>query len=451
MDIPWSITPREQELAGRCLDMAVAAGAQAARITLGKNMMDLFLLRDGILDKVSRSGDRSLTLNLFCDGRYGTFSTNRLEEKGLEDFIQKAAGTVRMLAPDPARKLPDPSRVEKDARTGLETGLYDPAYASMDRQKRMQCLIAGSALYKGTRALNGCETVSEETEYSDSVSDTYVIDTQGTECRHIESSFEIGCETTVRDPQGNKWSGYWWEASPFLDRFSPEGCGEKALARAVRTACPQTHPGGRMAMVVENEVASRLVNPLLSALGAFAIQQNNSFLAGKLGEKVFPDGLTIMDMPRQKGCNGSRLFDSEGVATCERPIIREGIVDMYFVNTYMSGKLGIAPTVEDATRPVVLPFGDAATAAGMMAAFPEGILVTGFNGGNSNAATGDFSYGVEGLYFRGGEPVHPVREMVITGNFLSLWNNLTHAGNDARACMSKQIPSLAFRDVDFSG
>ena len=80
----------------------------------------------------------------------------------------------------------------------------------------------------------------------------------------------------------------------------------------------------------------------------------------------------------------------------------------------------------------------------------DGILVTGFNGGNSNSATGDFSFGVEGFLFKDGKIVHPVREMLITGNLLTLWNNLLAAGNDARFCKSKLIPTLAFGNVDFS-
>ncbi|MBP5795246.1 MAG: TldD/PmbA family protein, partial [Bacteroidales bacterium] len=80
----------------------------------------------------------------------------------------------------------------------------------------------------------------------------------------------------------------------------------------------------------------------------------------------------------------------------------------------------------------------------------SGILVTGFHGGNSNSSTGDFSYGIEGFAFKDGTIIHPVREMLITGNFLTLWNNLTAAGEDARSCMSKLIPTLAFSNVDFS-
>jgi PmbA protein len=81
----------------------------------------------------------------------------------------------------------------------------------------------------------------------------------------------------------------------------------------------------------------------------------------------------------------------------------------------------------------------------------EGILVTGFNGGNSNAATGDYSFGVEAFAFKDGRITHPVREMLITGNLVDLWNHFMAAGDDARPCKSKLIPTLAFENVDFSG
>ena len=80
----------------------------------------------------------------------------------------------------------------------------------------------------------------------------------------------------------------------------------------------------------------------------------------------------------------------------------------------------------------------------------SGILVTGFNGGNCNGATGDFSFGIEGFAFSRGKITHPVREMLITGNILDLWSNLTAAGTDARRCTRWQIPTLAFDNVSFS-
>jgi PmbA protein len=108
------------------------------------------------------------------------------------------------------------------------------------------------------------------------------------------------------------------------------------------------------------------------------------------------------------------------------------------------------PTIEDATRVKVLPYGGCRTQEEVLAKVRDGILVTGFNGGNSNPATGNFSYGIEGFVFKDGKRIHPVREMLITGNFLTLWNNLVAVADDARPCLSKLVPTLAFKEVDFS-
>ena len=80
----------------------------------------------------------------------------------------------------------------------------------------------------------------------------------------------------------------------------------------------------------------------------------------------------------------------------------------------------------------------------------SGVYVTGFNGGNCNPVTGDFSFGIEGFAFKGGKITHPVREMLITGNIISLWEGLTAAGEDARPGVRWQIPTLAFDGVAFS-
>ena len=122
----------------------------------------------------------------------------------------------------------------------------------------------------------------------------------------------------------------------------------------------------------------------------------------------------------------------------------------YFLNTYISAKMGLEPTVEDITRAKLLPIGDCKTLEDVLQKVQDGILVTGFNGGNSNPATGNFSYGIEGFLIKGGKKVHPVREMLMTGDFLTLWNNLLVTADDARPCQSKLIPTLAFKNVDIS-
>jgi PmbA protein len=446
------LTQEEITLAKHCLAFAMQQGADAVRITLTKSLMNLVGLLNGEVDKTAHALDRSLQLQLFVEGRFGSFSSNRLEKEGLEAFIREAIGTVKMLEADAFRALPAPERLAKDAVTGRELGLYDTEYESLTAEKRREMALSSMAWPRLSSAHpgNSWKLISEEGEYSDSVFDSLTLDSQGLEARHTETSFEIGYESTVEDSEGRHFSSYWWDATPSLKDLQLKDCAEKACQRAVAQLDPQGVPSGKYTLILDSECASKVVTPVLNALGGYSLQQKNSFLTDSLGKQLFPEGLTILDAPRTPGDTGCRLFDSEGVATREMPIIQNGVVKTYFLNTYISRKMEMEPTVEDATRVKVLPFGGCRTQEEVLAKMRDGILVTGFNGGNSNPATGNFSYGIEGFLIKDGKRVHPVREMLITGNFLTLWNNLVAVADDARPCLSKLVPTLAFKEVDFS-
>lgn len=457
------ISDSEISTARFCMEYGITHGASQMKISLSKSVLDSFSILNGELDKVVHSADRSLFMYIFADGRYGTFSTNNFSRKDLEAFITKAIDTVRMLAADPSRKLPPAERTAKGAVTGTELGLYDPEYQNITPEKRLKTAM-GISIFRTSDTGDGITLISEECEYSDSVDDNYLIDSQGFEGRHTETSFAVCSEVTIQDKSGNRLSGYWWESSPSASGLNTEGCSRIALEKALNKIGPKRHKGGKFRMIVDRSVSSRLVSPLLSALNGTAIQQKNSFLDGSIGKKMFSGNLTIMDLATTYGKPGSRLFDTEGVATADRAIIKDGIVSQYFINTYISEKTGMSPTIEGASRPAVTPFMklSAADADGCLSSEKEitlqaimescgdGIYVTGFNGGNCNQTTGDFSYGIEGFAFRKGKISHPIREMVVTGNMKELWNSITAAGSDARPCTRWQIPTLAFDDVDFS-
>ena len=452
------ITSHEISLAQHCIRHAVSSGASAARVSLNKTVTDSYTILNGELDKVSHSADRSIYIYLFVDGRYGTFSTNRLEQSELEEFVVKAIEMVRMLGEDNCRRLPDPDRTAKDAITGRELGLFDDRYYSLDSEERLASAMQLSKYASLREREQGFRLISEECEYSCTADDNYVADSNGFEGRHSETTFGTFSEMTIEDPEGNKFSGYWWQTCSRYDETDYE-IGEKALQRAVSQIGPKKRRSGIYRMVVDSTVSSRLTSPLFTALNASSIQQKMSFLEDSMGKQLFPEGMTLMDLARTPGKNGSRLFDTEGTATKDAPIIEKGIVKQYFVNTYNSEKMGIPATVEDISRPCLMPFikgrdlQDAEKEVSLediLKLAQNGILVTGFNGGNCNPVTGDFSYGIEGFAFSKGRITHPVREMLITGNILELWNSLIAAGTDARPSSRWQIPTLAFEGVAFS-
>ena len=403
-------------LAEKALVMAREAGASACRVTLSKSVLDLAGTLDGALDKVTHCLDRSLSIVLFVDGRYGSFSTNKLDEQDLRPFIGKAVQTVRLLTEDPHRSLPAPDRIARDSVRGDETKCWDPeGYAAVSADWLVETALADAVT--GHFEDSGFTLVSEEGELSVTVSESLLLDSNGARCRCKDTLFEYGVEVTLQDnATGEKISGYWCYT-----------------------------------MAVSTECMGKLVTPLTSALGGFALQQRNSFLEESLGKKLFSEKLTLLDEPRVPGVNGARLYDSEGVATVNGPIIGSGTVRTYFINTYIASKMGVAPTVEDAMRPVLVPTRPGVTLEDWASEAPEGaIIVDGFNGGNHNGATGDFSYGIEGRIRRGGKWL-PVKEMLITGNFLQLWASVADVLDDARPCSPKSLPSVVFENVDFSG
>ncbi len=209
-------------------------------------------------------------------------------------------------------------------------------------------------------------------------------------------------------------------------------------------------PSGKYSIVLENTVSAKAVSAVISALNGAALQQKNSFLLDSLGKRMFPESLHIADNPLLPGRTGSTYYDSEGVATSERVIIRDGQVCTYFLNTYFANKLGMSRTTEDAFA-VYFPKNSGMGLEDILRQTGKGVLITGFNGGNSNPVTGDFSYGIEGWYFENGQKLYPVKEMNLTGNFLSLWKNSIFIGNDPIGFMEWQIPTLAFEGADISG
>ena len=464
--LEYAITEEETRIADRSVALAVEAGASAVQVTLDKARTEIYALLDGELDNIRQTGDRALTFKVYADGRYGVFSTNRLEESSIRDLLVKAVQNVRMLAPDRFRKLPAKEDTANDAVRGDEMGLvwygYDTVTA--DEKLAMAKNVSVFAEFREATPDRNWKVVSEEVEYNNTLTDTYLTNSDGIHCRHTETSFEVCAQVTVEDNAGDKYSGFWWDYSISPEKVRASDCGHKAVMQAVSQIDPVKADGGRHVMVVSNRIAGRLLQPVLDALGGRAIQQKSSFLTDSLGKQIFAKGLNIMDMPREKGKCGAILFEQDGRACLNREIITDGVVKEYFISTYMSGKLDMPATSECANRPVVKPFisselvegQDNAPASGsigeaeIMGLCGSGILVTDFNGGNCNAATGDFSYGVEGLLFEDGKVTAPICNMLITGNIVELWNNLIAAGNDPLEGMSRQVPTVAFKDVNFS-
>ena len=356
--LDFAISDAEREIADKSVQMALDAGASAVMVSLDKAKTEIYALLDGEIDNIRQTGDRSLTFNIYADGKYGTFSTNRFEEDSLRDFLCKAVETVRMLVADPFRGLPDKKDLATDAVNGDEMGLCWYGYDSVSRDEKLEMAKRVSVFgeFSAPSSDRNWRVVSEEVEYNNTLSDTYLTSSDGCRCRQTETSFEVSSQVTVEDNDGNKYSGLWWDYGVSPEKVLTSECGRKAVEMAVMQIAPVNADKGKYTMVVSRLVSGRLLQPVLNALSSLSVYQKSSFLVDALGKQVFSKGLNVMDMPLEKGKSGAILFETDGRACRNREIISDGVVKENFTSIYMSRKLGIPPTSSCPNRPVLQPF-----------------------------------------------------------------------------------------------
>lgn len=429
-------------LAKWAMNHALENGAQQVSVSISNNRSSSVDVREEKIDKLEQAIESNLSIRLFVDKKYSMHSTNRLKKEELTRFIEEAIAGTRFLSEDEFRALPDPALYYKGQGRDLDT--LDKDFDNHDPQKKIDLAFEAEKEVKGKDE----RIISVSTGYYDGISERVMVTSNGFEGDTANSYYGLNASVSVKGGDARPESG-WGESAIFFDKLEKNGIGKKALDRALRKIGQGKVESGKMAMIVENRTVSRIFSPLVSALNGSAIQQKNSFLVDKLGEKVFSGKLTITDDPFIPAGRGSRLFDNEGLATQKRPVFEGGVVKNYFIDTYYGKKLNMQPTSGSTTN-LVFNTGNKDLDE-LVAMVEKGILVTGFNGGNCNGTTGDFSYGIEGFLVENGKIVKPVSEMNITGNMKDLWSDISEVGNDIYKNSSWLMPSILFNGVDFSG
>ena len=437
------ISNENKRLAQWAMEYAQRNGCQGVRVSVSTGSNTSFALRDGKMDVLQQASENGMSLTFFVDGRFGTFSTNRLNRRELERSIRDSIESTRLLAPDEHRALPDPARFFTGGRPDLQ--LLDPNFGALDPQEKVRKAEVVAEEILGTNE----RIISVNSTYGDREGFSYQITSNGFEGETAGSRFSLSCSVSVRGEGDARPSGWWSETSILLRDLVTENIGHTALERTLQKIGAQQVPSGRYTMIMDNLNSARMVSPLISVISGGALQQRNSFLLDRVGDKIGSDLMTLVDNPHIVGAIGARYFDGEGVATERRTVFENGVLRTNFIDTFNANRMGVVPTI---SGPSILELTPGSKGLdGLMADVGNGILVTGFNGGNFNNATGNFSYGVEGFLIENGRIAKPMAEMNITGNFITLWENLVAVGNDPRLNTSNRIPTLVFDGVDFSG
>jgi len=433
------------DLANWAVETANAAGADASRAHISRDRSVEISYRESKPENIKEAAKKSLSVEVFVDGRYSVQSSSDLRKPALKKFITDAVATTRLLAKDPFRTLPEPKYYQ--GRADLDLQLNDPDYTSYTPEDRH---ATAQAIEQACLQAGGEKAISVTSAVQDAMSESVLLSSNGAEGYEASTYYVAAAEMTAQDQGDRKPNGYYYVVTVKRQGLpKPELIGSRAAEETLALLGAKKLKTETLPIIIRNQDVPSWMNGLLAAMRGANIQQKRSFLADKKDQKIASEKLTLIDDPLVPGGLGSRLFDADGMAARKRVMIADGVLKEFFVDWYYSRKLGWEPTTGGSSNLIIPP--GTRSLEEIMKDLGRGILITGFIGGNSNSTTGDASIGITGKLFENGVAVQSVAEMNIADNHLQFWQKLAEVADDPWIYSPWRTPSLVFTDVVVSG
>lgn len=443
-----------EEVAETLLAAARRHGASAADVVVAESQSLEVGVRLGEVEKLKQARQKHLGLRVLIGERSALTSSADFSPAALDKLAADTCDLARVIAPDPFSGLP----AAEDLAVRLpDLQLYDPAVAEVTPE---QALDHARAAERAALDVDARLTNSEGAECGTSTGQVLYANSHGFRGQYASSSVSLSV-VPVATQDGAMQRDYWYSAQRRLDKLeAPDAVGRTAAVRTLRRLGARSVKTCEVPVVFDPEMAGGLLRHLAGAVSGYALYKGTSFLIGKLGERIAPEDVTIVDDGRLLGGLGSKPFDGEGLPTRRTVVVEKGVLRSYLFDTYSarhlqsrstgnaSRSVGSAPFVSP-TNLILQP--GAASPAEIIASVRSGLYVTELIGHGVNGTTGDYSRGAVGIWIDKGELSYPVHEITIAGNLLAMYAAIEAVGNDLDYRHAVCAPTLKIGKMTVAG
>lgn len=447
------MTDSLSDLTQRLLDAARTAGADAAEAMALSSAAVSIDIREGQLEHAERAESADIGLRVFVGQRQASASASDTSAETIALLAERAVAMARLAPEDPDAGLASPEQLARNTDTGpldqLDTG-PDPDPATL--QDRAAQAEAAARAHDGITQMDG-------TNAGHSLTRSHIAASNGFSHGTARSQHWLSC-TAIAGTGDKMQRDHDGDARLHRkDLRAPGDIGATAATRALAMMGARKAPTGRYPVLFDERIAASLIGHLLVASNGSSIARGASWLRDALGERILPEGLSLIEDPHRPRVSDSRFCDAEGLPTAKRAIIEDGILTGWTLDLATGRKLGMSSTGNAArglsgppsprTWNVALTQGTA-TRDDLLRDMGTGLLVTGFIGSTINPNTGDYSRGISGHWVENGQITHPVEECTIAGNLRDMLGCIVPA-NDARTHLSRVVPSLLVDGMTLAG
>lgn len=441
------------DLVDDILQQAKRLGSDAGDILIADGDAFSVSVRLGKVEKILNSREKRLGLRLFIGPSSAITSTANFTREALHNLVEETIALAQATAADEFSGLPTREELAQE-RPDLD--LVDTV-ASLTTEEKITLAreAEATALQADPRITN-----SEGGEFSHSSREILYANTLGFLGRYSTTSYSLST-VPVATQNGTMQRDYWYSSHRKLHCLeSAAAIGKKAAERTLRRLGARRVKTQEAPVVFDPDTAASLLRHLATAVAGSSLYRKTSFLLDKLGEKIAASGVWIEDDARIPSALGSKPFDGEGLPTRRTPIIEDGVLTSYLLDTYSARKLGLRSTGNAARS-----FADAPAAsptnfflkAGktppeeIIRSVRSGLYVTELSGFGVNPVTGDYSRGAVGLWIENGELAYPVEEITIAGNLLEMFKNIEVIGDDLELRGTIAAPTLKLTRMMIAG
>ncbi len=436
-----------ESLAHAALERARRAGASACDCEVSEGYGLSVTVRKARPDTIEHNRDRSIGVTVYFGERprvrRGHASTSDFSPAALEQTVDAAAAIARHTAEDDCAGLPE---AELLARKQPDLDLYHPWDVSTEEAVEIakRCEAAAFAVSKKIRNSEGATVSAQQTQFAFANSLGFTGGFAGS--RHW-----LSCAVIAED-KGLMQRDDWYSASRVPAHIAdPRALGRYAGQRAAARLGARKIATGQAPVLFEAPVAAGLVGNFVSAVSGGNLYRKTSFLLDSLGKTVFSPLVSIEERPFENQGMASSPFDEEGVATRERPIVRDGVVEGYFLGTYAARKLGMKSTGSAGGHHNLVIRSEGPDFAGMLRTMKRGLLVTELLGQGVNMVTGDYSRGAAGYWVENGQIAYPVEEITIAGNLRQMFKQIVAIGSDVVVRSGRSTGSILVESMTIAG
>ena len=432
-----------EDIVLQVLEEAKKQGADQAEAAASHDIGLCATARLGDVESLEYTNDRGLGITVYKDQKKGNASTSDFSTAALREAVTKACTFANFTAADEHAGLADAELMAQDPP---DLDLAHDWSLQSDNAIRYAIECEDAA-----RSFDKRITNSEGATVNSSGGVRVYANSHGFLGGFPKTSHSISC-VVIGEADGNMERDYWYSAArDATDLESPAEIGAIAAERTVQRLGGRKIKTGNAPVLYAPEVARGFVGHAIGAITGGAQYRRSSFLLNAAGEQIFPDFMQIQERPHIPKGMASAPYDAEGVATRDRDIVTDGILQGYVMSSYSARRLGLQTTGNAGGTHNLLVPGNVSDMAQMMRMMDRGLLVHELIGSGVNAVTGDYSRGVVGYWVEHGEIVHPVHEVTIAGNLKELYRRITAIGNDQDLRGGIRCGSLLIESMTIAG